>query len=248
MNGEMTRRSFVKTATAAGVVLLAGGTFGLAGCGEPPASLSGASGVSGTSGQSPASASSTSASGQVAGSATSDATSPAPADATAAVVFYSRAGENYNVGVVEVGNTAKVAQEIAAQTGAALLEVQPANAYPDAYDECCDVALAEQDDGARPALQQTPDLAAYDTIYLGYPIWWGDLPMAMYTLLEAVDLSGKAIHPFNTHEGSGNAGTYETIAGLCPDATVGEGLAIRGTVAQNEPEAVADAVRSWLAG
>jgi flavodoxin len=163
------------------------------------------------------------------------------------VVFYSRVGENYQVGVIEEGNTAKVAKEIAAQTGAALIEVKPANAYPDGYDECCDVALAEQEEGARPELVEIPDLSTYDTIYLGYPIWWGDLPMFVYTLLENGDFAGKTIYPFCTHEGSGLSGTPANIAETCPDATVDEGMDLRGKTAQESPDEVKSAVADWLA-
>ena len=162
-------------------------------------------------------------------------------------MFYSRIGENYQVGVIEEGNTAKIAKEIAAQTGAALIEIEPEQSYPESYDECCDVALAEQEANERPALKELPDLSAYETIYLGYPIWWGDLPMFLYTLLENVDFAGKTIWPFNTHEGSGEAGTGAKIVAACPDATVVDGLAMRGKTAQTEPETVSASVSEWLA-
>jgi len=248
MAEDITRRSFVRAASIMGLAVLGGGAFGLAGCGESPAASSSAAESAGAGSSTAAGSAASSAAASSGAAAEPSSSSAASAAAgTAAVVFYSRADENYQVGTIDEGNTAKVAKEIAAQTGAALVEVKPVNAYPTGYDECCDVALAEQDDGARPALQEIPDLSAYDTIYLGYPIWWGDLPMLMYTLLEAEDWAGKTIMPFNTHEGSGNAGTYETIADLCPDATVGEGLALRGTVAQQDPETVSAEVAEWLA-
>ena len=234
---EYTRRSFLKYAGAA---LAGGAVFGLAACGgQAPAESSSASQA--------ASASEASSAAAPAESTSSAASSSAAAAASAAVVFYSRVGENYQVGVIEEGNTAKVAKEIAAQTGAELIEVKPANAYPDGYDACCDVALAEQEDGARPELETIPDLAAYDTIYLGYPIWWGDLPMFMYTLLESGDFAGKTIHPFCTHEGSGLSSTPTNIADAVSDATVGEGLDLRGKVAQEQPDEVKSAVADWLA-
>ena len=229
----------------AGVALAGGAVFGLAACGgqAPAESASASSAAAGSESSSASAASAENASASAPSSA-----SAAAATASAAVVFYSRVGENYQVGVIEEGNTAKVAKEIAAQTGAELIEVKPANAYPDGYDECCDVALAEQDEGARPELESVPDLAAYDTIYLGYPIWWGDLPMFMYTLLENGDFAGKTIHPFCTHEGSGLSGTPAHIAEACPDATVGEGLDMRGKTAQESPDEVKSTVADWLAG
>ena len=236
---EYTRRSFVKYA---GVALAGGALFGLAACGgEAPAGSASASQAS-----EPAESSSTSA--PAASESTSSSTAATAASGTAAVVFYSRIGENYQVGVIEEGNTAKVAKEIAAQTGADLIEVKPVQAYPDGYDECCDVALAEQEDNARPELVEIPDLSAYDTIYLGYPIWWGDLPMFMYTLLENGDFAGKTILPFCTHEGSGLSGTPANIASACPDAEVGEGMDLRGKTAQESPDEVQSAVADWLAG
>lgn len=235
---EYTRRSFVKYA---GIALAGGAVFGLAACGGP-ASEGSASSTQAADAAESSSASVTSESA----SASSSAATAATASASAAVVFYSRVGENYQVGVIEEGNTAKVAKEIAAQTGADLIEVKPAKAYPDGYDECCDVALAEQEENARPELVEIPDLSAYDTIYLGYPIWWGDLPMFMYTLLETGDFSGKTILPFCTHEGSGLSGTPANIADACPDAEVGEGLDLRGKTAQESPDEVQAAVADWL--
>jgi flavodoxin len=227
----------------AGVVLAGGAVFGLAACGgQAPAESASASQSASTSESASTSASSAASASEAASSSAS-----AAAATSAAVVFYSRVGENYQVGVIEEGNTAKVAKEIAAQTGAELIEVKPANTYPDGYDECCDVALAEQDEGARPELESIPDLAAYDTIYLGYPIWWGDLPMFMYTLLENGDFAGKTIYPFCTHEGSGLSGTPANIAETCPDATVGEGMDLRGKTAQESPDEVKSAVADWLA-
>lgn len=241
MSEVITRRSFLELAMAAGIVAAGGGALSLVGCG-------------GSSGDSPASATTSAAetdgsssSASAESSSNAEPTSSAAAAAGAAVVvFFSRAGENYNVGVIEEGNTAKVAKEIAAQTGASLIEVKPASAYPDDYDECCDVAQQEQDDDARPELEAIPDLSAYDTIYLGFPIWWGQLPMLMYTLLEGVDTSGKVVAPFNTHEGSGKGTSASELAALCPDATLLDGLAIRGTTAQNSPDEVTSEVSAWL--
>ena len=244
MAEEITRRSFVGLAMAAGVVAAGGGMLSLVGCGDSSGPTSGSAAEAETG-----SASSSMAEGSSAApksSASGEAPETAAVAGTAAVVFFSRAGDNYNVGVVEEGNTAKVAKEIAAQTGAALIEVQPAAAYPEGYEECCDVAQEEQDADARPELAEMPDLSAYDTIYLGFPIWWGQLPMLMYTLLEGVDTAGKTIAPFNTHEGSGKGTSAGELAALCPEATLADGLAIRGTTAQNEPDEVAAEVSAWL--
>ncbi|MGI6221512.1 MAG: flavodoxin [Coriobacteriales bacterium] len=183
--------------------------------------------------------------------AAAEQAAPAEGDATAAasdavVVYFSHAGENYGVGVVDEGNTAVVAKMIAEQTGADMFEIVPTEAYPEGYDECCDVALAEQEAGERPTYEGDIDLSSYSTVYLGYPIWWGDLPMVVYTFVEGHDWDGKTVEPFCTHAGSGQAGTVQTLRDACAGATVDEGFSIEGTTAQQDREATEEAVTSWL--
>lgn len=166
------------------------------------------------------------------------------------VVYFSRTGEQYTVGVIEEGNTAIVAKMIAEQTGADLFELLPAeDRYPMTYAELTDVAKQEQDDNARPAYAgQAPDLSQYDTIFIGAPVWWGDWPMILYTFFEnnAEGLAGKTLIPFSTHEGSGLSGFDKKLAAACPNSTVGEGLAIRGNDCQNDKEGVRQRVTDWL--
>ena len=168
----------------------------------------------------------------------------------ALVVYFSRTGEQYGVGVIEKGNTAIVADMIVEQTGADSFEILPkTDNYPTTYKELTDVAKEEQNQNARPAIKDTvQNLEQYDTIYLGYPIWWGDLPMICYTFLESYDFSGKTIVPFCTHEGSGNAGTQSKIQSVAKNATVKEVLAITGTDTQKDPDSVKTAVTGWLSG
>ena len=162
------------------------------------------------------------------------------------VAFFSHTGENYAVGHIEKGNTHIVAEMIADKTGGTLFEIVPAKEYPQGYNACIEVARTEKEAGARPAL--TGDIAAedYDVIFLGYPNWWGDLPMAVYTFLEKHDWSGKTILPFCTHEGSGLSATERYIAGACAGATVGKGLALRGATAQNRRAEAQASVEAWL--
>ena len=164
------------------------------------------------------------------------------------VVYFSRTGEQYGVGVIEKGNTAIVADMIVEQTGADSFEILPkADNYPMTYKELTDVAKEEQNQNARPEIKDTiQDFDKYDTVYLGYPIWWGDLPMICYTFLESYDFSGKTIIPFCTHAGSGNAGTQSKIQSAVPNATVKEVLAIAGTDTQNDLNSVKSAVTDWL--
>ena len=167
----------------------------------------------------------------------------------ALVTYFSHAGENYNVGVVEEGNTAKLAKVIAEQTGADLFEIVPVVDYPQSYDECLEAATAEQREGARPEyMGDVENWDQYDTIFIGYPIWWGEIPNIVYTFMENHDFAGKTVIPFNTHEGSGQSHSQRDIENTLPDATVLQGLAVRGATAQNDADATAKAVSDWLSG
>lgn len=163
------------------------------------------------------------------------------------VVYFSRTGEQYGVGVIEKGNTAIVADMIAEQIGADSFEILPKeDNYPITYDELTDYAKDEQNNNARPAIKDEVEIDSYDTVFIGYPIWWGDMPMICYTFLESYDFSGKTVIPFCTHAGSGNAGTQSTIQSVIPDAEVKEVLAITGTDAQNIQGSVKSEVAEWL--
>ncbi|MGN0609606.1 MAG: flavodoxin [Oscillospiraceae bacterium] len=140
------------------------------------------------------------------------------------------------------GNTEAVAKEIAAQTGADIFELIPETPYTDDYDELLDIAQDEQSRGARPKIADSIDLSDYDTIFIGYPIWWADMPMIVYTFFDEYDLSGKTIAPFCTSGGSGFSGTPDIIAELEPDAEITEGLHISGSSA----DSCADDVSEWL--
>jgi flavodoxin len=168
------------------------------------------------------------------------------------VVFFSRTGEQYTVGVIDKGNTAIVAEAIAEKTGADLFEVIPSDDhYPMTYKELTDVAKKEQNSNARPAYKgDVPDLTKYDTVFIGAPVWWGDWPMIMYTFFEknADALSGKKLIPFSTHEGSGLSGFDKRLASACPGSTVLKGLAIRGNDCQNKQEDVKNKVNEWVSG
>lgn len=166
------------------------------------------------------------------------------------VIYFSRTGEQYGVGVIEKGNTSIVADMIAEQTGADLFEILPVDDhYPMTYNELTDVAKREQNENARPAYAgEIPDLSRYDTVFIGAPVWWGDWPMICYTFFEtnADALSGKTLIPFSTHAGSGLSGFDRKLSSALPNSTVGEGLAIAGTDAQNNPDSVRKKVSSWL--
>ena len=174
---------------------------------------------------------------------------PTKSNSKSLVVYFSRTGEEYNVGTITRGNTAIVAEMIAAQIHADTFEIEPATPYPDEYEPCTEIAKQELESNARPALANNIDnLAQYDTIFIGYPIWWGSVPRILLTFLEANDFSGKTIVPFCTHGGSGLANTEREIADSCPNAKILSGVAIVGRHAQNEPAAVQNDVAAWLKG
>ena len=164
------------------------------------------------------------------------------------VAYFSRTGENYNVGTINEGNTAKLAKEIAAQTGAELFEIMPVNEYPESYDEMLDVATQEKAGDERPEIKDTiENFDDYDTVFLGYPIWWGDMPMILYSFMESYDFTGKTVIPFNTHEGSGQAGTQKTIESKLDGAAVLKGFAMQGSEAQGlKCDGTYESVRNWL--
>ena len=168
------------------------------------------------------------------------------------VVYFSRTGEQYTVGVIDHGNTAIVAEMIAEETGADLFEVLPEDDhYPMTYAELTDVAKEEQNENARPAYAgEVPDLSQYDTIFIGAPVWWGDWPMIMYTFFEENEeaLSRKTLIPFSTHEGSGLSGFDDKLSAAVPGSTLLQGLAIRGNDCQNNQDSVRETVNGWIKG
>lgn len=163
------------------------------------------------------------------------------------VAFFSKTGDNYGVGSIKIGNTHKVADEIARQTNGTLFEIKPSTPYPDAYKACTEVAQEEFKNNARPKIKgHVEDMDEYDTIYLGFPIWWGDAPMPVYTFLESYNMEGKQIYPFATHEGSVMGHSESALKKALPKSTVHKGLAIYGHTAQKDAQFVQTAVKNWL--
>lgn len=144
-----------------------------------------------------------------------------------------------------VGNTEYIAQLIRSKVGGDLFKIEPQNPY-DISDHGALTSLArnEKNTHARPAIAKTiANMENYDVVFLGYPNWWGDMPMIMYSFLEQYDLTGKKIIPFNTHGGSGLSDTVATIAGLQPKATVEKNAF---TIYRREMSKAANEVNAWL--
>ena len=142
--------------------------------------------------------------------------------------------------------TKLVAQEIAAQTGADLVEIEPVKSYDSNrshYNSLARYAKQEHDEDMRPAIRNDIDIDSYDNIFIGYPMWWYTFPMIIYTLFDEYDFSGKTIIPFNTHMGSGDGGTYRTIAQLEPKATILKGLPVEMSEAER---GCTEKVKRWL--
>ena len=140
-----------------------------------------------------------------------------------------------------------IANIIHDNVGGDLIPVIPSEDYPLEYEALADYAKKERDGGGRPAFEDLGvDPSSYDTVFIGYPIWWYEMPMIMDTLFDTYDFSGVTIVPFNTHAGSRDGGTYSDIKELEPNATVLDGLAVRGEDVGKD--SAKEAVLSWLEG
>lgn len=142
-----------------------------------------------------------------------------------------------------VGNTELLAQWIQEYAGGDLSLIQVEEAYPADYDKTVERGQQEKDESARPKLASHVDkMGDYDIVFLGFPNWWYDMPMAVYSFLEEYDLSGKTVIPFCTSGGSGFSNALDTIGEMQPNIKLLKGLEIRG---DDAPQAKAS-VTSWL--
>ena len=162
------------------------------------------------------------------------------------IAYFSRAGENYRNGDViflEEGNTEVIAKKIAVISDGELFQIKQTVPYSDDYQTCVDESKEDKAKNARPELVDCiASIDEYDIIFLGYPNYWGSLPMCVMTFLEKFDFTGKKIYPFCTHEGSGFGHSINEIKNICPGANVGSGLSVIGSEAQDYNVAV----RNWV--
>ena len=164
------------------------------------------------------------------------------------VAYFSHEGQNsvnFDVKDIKKGHTRTVAEKIAAITGADILRIQPAEAYPADYDECCRRAKAEADGSERPAINiPLQSLDAYDIIYIGFPIWYRSYPRVIATFIERFDFTGKKVRPFCTNE-EGAFGMADMELESAIRRRGGEterGLAVRGS----NVDSCDDAIKRWL--
>ncbi len=223
----MDRRTLLKTSVVAGAGAVLGSQ--LAGCDAPASSSSGSS------------------ASEVATAQPGNAPEPTGAAGSRVLLaYFSRAGENYFYGgrtVLEVGNTAVVAEMISSAVAVDVFRIEAADPYPESYDATVERNVREQNTEARPAIAGAlPAVGGYGTVLLGSGLWNVRPPMIMRTFVDGVDLTGKAIFPFVTYAVSGLGRTIDDYTRLCPRSTIGEGLAVRGEQAR---DARAD-VQAWL--
>ena len=161
------------------------------------------------------------------------------------VIFFSHAGDNYSVGNIEVGNTKIVADYITEIKGADQFEIVTHKYNGMAYMPLIELAKEEANKGELPPYEGTaPDLSQYDTVFIGGPVWWGTYPQVMFTLFKDINLDGKTVIPFTTHEGSGLASCASDVRKAFPKAKVTGEFSIYG----HEVRGGKAKVEKWLKG
>ncbi|MGL4370214.1 MAG: flavodoxin [Spirochaetota bacterium] len=141
------------------------------------------------------------------------------------------------------GNTREIANQIHDKVGGDIFEIQTVQTYPGEYRAVVKQARKEQDDNYRPQLRsKVKNIQSYDIIFVGYPNWWGTMPMPLFTFFSEYNFPGKTIIPFCTHEGSGLGRSESDIRKLCPQAKLLEGLAVKG----GSVKGAQNTVTSWL--
>ncbi len=163
------------------------------------------------------------------------------------VAFFSRTGEQYAVGNIDKGNTAILAEIISKKLNAEIFEIKVKNDnYPKDYNELTEFAKNEKAKSLRPEIiGKVENFDTYDTIFIGYPNWWGDMPMPVYTFLESYDFTGKKIIPFCTHESSGLGTTPGKLQKVVKGKVL-NGFGLYGHIAQNDREETESKVNEWL--
>ena len=162
------------------------------------------------------------------------------------IAYFSRADENYFGGAmryVKIGNTEIVVNGMKELIDADTFKIEMKNPYSPVYMTCIEEAKKDLRAKARPELVSMPEsIDEYDTVILAYPNYWGTMPMAVFTFLEAFDFTGKTILPLCTNEGSGMGSSERDIKKTCPGADVKKGLSITGSQAENAKPSV----QKWL--
>ena len=164
------------------------------------------------------------------------------------ILFFSRPGENYSVGKVEIGNTELIANYIKNVTNADIYKINPKEKYPESYSETLIRAKNELDKNLRPEIiSPLNDIKKYDIIFLGYPIWYEHLPKIVVNQLEKLDFKGKTIIPFNTHEGSEIGNSIDDIKNIVNnDCIVKNGFPQQGSFIRNNIDKMKENTLKWI--
>ena len=162
-------------------------------------------------------------------------------DKKSLIIYFSRADENYSVGYINKGNTEVIAEYIRDITGGDLFKVEPANPYAKDYNTCIEEAKERQANHDAPIKENVPDISDYEVIYIGAPVYWGDMPEEMVTALKDIDFTGKTVRVFTTHEGSGTGSIPGQVRNICKGADVdSNALTIRGSSVSGAKNRVED--------
>ena len=163
------------------------------------------------------------------------------------VTYFSRSGENWQVGYVEKGSTQIVAEIISEETNSEIFRIEPVIPYPDDYKEMLEVSRNETNENARPEIKYTiDDFERFDTIFIGYPIWNGTCPMIIRTFIESYDFKDKTIIPFSTHAGSGLGSSVSVLKNELSNTRILDGFSISGTTVQNNQEEARRQVKNYI--
>ena len=158
------------------------------------------------------------------------------------IMYFSRAGENYGVGDVKKGNTEYLADFIREATGADTFQVNPEYPYPRDYSTCVQVAQERQQTHDAPIAKPVPDITSYDTVFIGTPVYWGRMPEELRTALSGLDLTGKTVNLFVTHEGSAFADIPQQLEIMFPKVVLNKLFEIMGRRAAKARNGIA----RWL--
>ena len=163
------------------------------------------------------------------------------------IIYFSHTGENYmadGIRNINKGNTESVAEMLKEITNSDIFKVESIKDYPYNYQECCDVAKEELDKNIRPELKNYLDsIDKYDIVYILSPVWWGQMPMPLFTQLERLNWNGKIVKYITTHEGSGLGNIPNAIEKICLGAEIKEGLSIRGSAVNSAKNKLEDWIK-----
>lgn len=164
------------------------------------------------------------------------------------IAYFSRKGNNYTkngIADLKIGNTEKTAEIIHDYIGGDIFEIRTENTYSSDYNKCVEEAKNEKNSNFRPKLiGKIENVKDYECVFLGYPNWWGTMPMAVFSFLEHYDLNGKIIVPFCTHEGSGMGVSENDLKNVCPKSKILKGLAVKGSEISDSHKKIEDWINS----